>query len=386
MLKKTMGLLILAVFMLSIVPLAIADNENSGRGAAVSVLASAQAELAGVDVDSSLEVDIDSDSDSNNSEDQDTDKSSDVEFESETETEVEDSKDSSDESRENRAIELRNAIRARVDASLVRVKTKVTAEVVRELAQKFKEKHEQSKEALEEHRAVLLRLNGAVKNCDDSDLCLKAKAELRLGAKNHLLRTLNVIETWLERTANEGSDDAALLLEDLAEVKLHVEALTAESTGDEYNAVIKEVRELWVKAKAVQKKAVGAMIQVKTEETVDKYLGVSNSMQVRIDNVGRLGGDTETLTEIMVKYQELMDELKTKREEAKTAWQAAEDKESAYEAWKASHDEIQDLLEESRSIVREFVQEYTAQVRLTGNVDVNNDSATVDEESEATVE
>jgi len=402
MLKKTMGIMILVVFMLSIVPLAIADNENSGHDSSEDYDLEAEEhsslELAGVDVDSSLEVKIgddkesDSDKESEDKSDvedtEDTDeKESEVEVETEVETESEtEVEDSSNENESEIAERLREKIRVRVDSKIANIKAKVTAEVVRELAEKFKEKHEQSKEALEEHRAVLLRLNNAVKNCDDSDVCLNAKSELRLGAKVHLLRTLDVIESWLERTANEGSDDAALLLENLAEVKLHVEALTAENTVEDYNAAIAEVRALWLSAKEVQKEAVGAMIQTKTEATVNKYLGVTNSMQVRVENIARLGGDTDKLTEIMEKYQTLINEVETKKEDAKSTWQEAESRADAYGEWKADHEEIQSLLVDARELVREFVSEYTVQAKLTGNIEVDDDSAQATVEGEATVE
>ena len=84
---------------------------------------------------------------------------------------------------------------------------------------------QRSQEKQKEHQEKLQGLNKAVKSCDaESENCTALKSELRLGVKNHLEKTVQVVERSLEKLRNKIES-----IEDLSEVeKEHALNLIAE--------------------------------------------------------------------------------------------------------------------------------------------------------------
>lgn len=246
----------------------------------------------------------------------------------------------------------------------------------KEKYEKAKEQFKEAKEKQKEHLEKLHGLNKAVKGCDaESENCTALKSELRLGVKNHLEKTVQVVERSLEKLRNkiesiedlsEPEKESALSLIaemelELNAAKLKIEGFTAETPKEEIRATIQELKDLTQKVNQLQRRMVGLLVNAKLRTLVGKHLDLHDAMQVRIDFLTEQGADVSALAEILAEFDVKVEELQADFKIAQEMWMNIDVTEDFdqfnRELREAQHDVRKDL-QETRESLRDFVAAY----------------------------
>src|SRR3989344_3163645 len=309
--QKISALLVLALFMLSILPAGLAD-ENI-----VEVSLDTEVKL-----DSETEVKTETENESST-----TEVEAETEAEAETEVKV---KEKDSQKRETKVI--------RKEVKEVRK----NLEQAREKLQEAKERYQEAKEKQREHREKVLELHQKIKRCNsETEDCANLKVELRLGVKNHLLKSVQVVERSLEKLTKTvekmedlSEEEKAYALELVANLdaelevqKAKIEGFTNETTQEEIRATIKDLKELNQKVHQLQRRLVGLLVNAKLSVLVEKQADLHVSMQTRIDTAAEAGADVTELEAILAKFDAKVTELKQDYETAKQKWMEAKNAE-----------------------------------------------------------
>ncbi|PIN74044.1 hypothetical protein COV20_02955 [Candidatus Woesearchaeota archaeon CG10_big_fil_rev_8_21_14_0_10_45_16] len=308
--------------------------------------------------------------------------------------------------------EIRSETRVRVGDVEVREETRIkdgeirekVREKVKDVREDIQETREKIREVREEHREDkdrLLQLRSRVKDCGtDREECRKSKIDLRLGVRLHLVRSIEVMEKSLEnlqaRIENSDLSDSekegalakiAELQEKLASQKAELEALAGQEDVDPavLREKIKELKDTWKEIQKEQRKLVARLVHSKLGDLDDKHHGLLRSMDARIDSLEKQGVDVSELVAIMARFEAHVAEVDAQYAAAKEAWQAAEDKDEALDAWKAAQLELRASMKESQSILREFVAKFTELKKSVGD-DAEDSETEVEVEVEAEAE
>ena len=275
-------------------------------------------------------------------------------------------------------------------------KSKVTAEKARERLQEAKENYEEARERFEEHKGKLVEMKKAARGCEEgSDDCKKGKLNLKVGVKNHLLKTADLILRSLERLServedsklltDEQKENALLEIDSLEErltaEKERVEALAEEATAEELRNAVKNLKETWKEVRKEQKKIIAGLTHSKMGAAVEKHTGLVNSMAARIASLEKAGADVSELQEILERFREHVTQINADYESAKEKWQSADNELEALGEWREAQKTVRVSMKESKTLLREFVNKYT---ELRENVeDVVSEDVEDEEEAES---
>ena len=343
--QKISALLVLALFMLSILPAGLAD-ENI-----VEVSLDTEVKL-----DSETEVKTETENESSTTE---------VEAETEAEAETE--------------VKVKEKDSLKRETKVIRKEVKEVRknlEQAREKLQEAKERYQEAKEKQREHREKVLELHQKIKRCNsETEDCANLKVELRLGVKNHLLKSVQVVERSLEKLTKTvekmedlSEEEKAYALELVANLdaelevqKAKIEGFTNETTQEEIRATIKDLKELNQKVHQLQRRLVGLLVNAKLSVLVEKQADLHASMQARIDTAAEAGADVTELEAILAKFDAKVTELKQDYETAKQKWmeaKTAEDFDQFNRELRTAQHKVREDLKEIKKILREFLKEY----------------------------
>jgi len=246
----------------------------------------------------------------------------------------------------------------------------------RERLQFLKTKHLEAKEKFEEQKQNVLKIRDRVKACqEDSEECLKVKKDLKVGVKNHLVKTSDLILRSLDKLVDqienaknltdEEKEDAlakvTVMEEELTAKKTELEALGGDVTAEEIKAGIKELKELWNRIRKEQRWIVTQLINNKMGTVVDKHDEFYNAMEMRISSLEDKDVSEEDLTNVkavMEEFKEAVDNLKADQEEAEEAWADAKYDPEALELAKEKQQVVREDMKETKDLLREFVVEF----------------------------
>ena len=256
--QKLSAFLVLSLFILSVLPAGFAEEGSNN--------------VVDVEVDEEVEVEYDS-------------ADAEVKTESKTEVETEDSEEEVEVKTEEKDGELKEEVKVKTKTrdglkTLTKVKRelKVDLHKARERLEEAKERYQEAKENQREHRQKVLELNKVVKRCDPEKRdCAALKIELRAGVKNHLLKSVQVVERSLEKLtktiekmedlSDQEKENALALVADLeAELdaqKAKIDSFTSETSQEEIRAAIKDLNELNQKVHKLQRRLVGLLVNTK---------------------------------------------------------------------------------------------------------------------------
>jgi len=241
-----------------------------------------------------------------------------------------------------------------------------------------KEKHTQAKEKFLEHKIILTKLKKQAETCqgqEKPETCKESKLELKLGVRNHLIKTSVLIINSLEKLRSQ-IESSHVLTEEEKEITLNsiirqqellkikigkIEALTEESTNAEIKTQIKELKEFWINAKKVQRMILVELINSKLKHLVEKHSEYINSMQMRIDDLAEQGVDASELEDILAVFKVEVINLKDDYEKSENVWERlknAEDYKTAHTKVRESHAKVREDLKETRVLVRKFMEVY----------------------------
>ena len=320
--QRVMGMVMLAIFMLSIVPLALADIDVS------------------VDTSVGVETEVDTDSSGSSS---DTSVESDVDVETEDETQ----RDGRGRMKE-RMREVRSQEREHRDE--VRGKIIEVRQEIRDMHKDRWEHYEEVRADLRTHHGEMLRIRAELKSCDGDD-CNEKKEKLKHEVVHHVDKTLDHIDASFDHLRQRINASASLSVEQkdaafnaIADLEVKVDAekaklaeLDQNATKEEVKESIKDVKELVKDVRKEQRRSIALLVSAKLDHIVDRHEALSTSMQTRIDGVVAAGADASTLVAIKAKFDANTDVLEADVKAAHDLWvEAAADK-GKMEAWKAAH-------------------------------------------------
>ena len=234
---------------------------------------------------------------------------------------------------------------------------------------KIKERSKEAKGKYREHKQELREIRKAARDCTED--CGDEKAALRKGAKEHLLRTLNVMDRPLEKYTNRVDSAkhltdaqkeiahaaAADIQQNIDAARATVEALSEDATAEEFKAATKEVKDVWKDIRQKFKVMVGALSLTKSANVIDKQQEAYEGMDAKIAELAGAGVDTTSLEALQETYETQLDTLRAKQTAADDAWQAgvAAGEMSDY---RAAQKEVYSSAKESHQTLREFMKLY----------------------------
>ena len=349
--QKISATLVLLLFVFSIIPAGLAEEGSSNL----------------VDVEVDAEADVESDA-----------ADAEVKTESKTKVKTEDEDSEVEEETEVKTEEKDGEvkeevkIKTRVRNGFIKKENKRGVKILQNARERLEEAKERFKEARDdqrEHRLKVLDLNKVLKRCNpERQDCSTLKVELRLGVKNHLLKSAQVVERSLEKLTKtiEKMEDlseeekehalslAAELEAELDAQKAKIDSFTAETPQEEIRAAIKDLKELNQKVHKLQRRLVGLLVNAKLHVLVEKHAELHAGMQARIDALAETGADVTELEAILAEFDAKVEELKQDYETAKQKWMEAKDAEDFdlfNRALRAAQHEVRKDLQETKKIL-----------------------------------
>lgn len=365
--QKISAMLVLSLFLLSVVPAGLADEGKN----VVDVNAEVEVKVESEENDSEVKEEVRIKTE---------EKDGEVKEEAEIKTEVKDGS-------------FKNVKRIKKEVKAVQKDLRKERERLEEAKERFKE----AKEDQREHRQKVLDLNKAVKRCDsDKKDCATLKVELRLGVKNHLQKSVQVVERSLEKLAKtvekmedlseDEKEHALSLVADLdAELqaqKAKIDSFTSETSKEEIRAAIKDLKDLNQKVHKMQRRLVGLLVNAKLHVLVEKHAELHAQMQARIDALAAAGAEVSELEAILAEFDAKTEELKQDYEAAKQAWMEADtagDFDQFNRGLRDGQHEVRKDLQETKKILRKFMAEYR---EIQRDLEGKNESEEASEESD----
>ncbi|HLD79177.1 MAG TPA: hypothetical protein VJA18_01315 [Candidatus Nanoarchaeia archaeon] len=382
--QKLSAFLVLSLFLLSVLPAGLAEEGSNNV----------------VDVELDAEAEVDSDA-----------ADAEVKTESKTEVETEDEDSEVEEETEVKTgendgeFEEKVEVKTKIKNGLIKREIKREVKVLqnaRERLEGAKERFHEAKEKQREHREKVLELHKRARRCNaENEDCAALKLELRVGVKNHLLKSVQVVERSLEKLtktvekmedlSEEEKQNALDFIADLeAELtaqKAKIDSFTNETSQEEIRAAIKDLKELNQKVHKLQRRLVGLLVNAKLHILVEKHADLHTSMQARIDALAEVGADVSELEAILAEFDAKVAELEQDYEAAKQKWMEAKDAEDFdrfNRELRAAQHEVRKDLQETKKILRDFLHTYkeVQQELKEGSKDASEESENELEESE----
>ncbi|MBT6773899.1 hypothetical protein HOA91_00870 [Candidatus Woesearchaeota archaeon] len=183
-----------------------------------------------------------------------------------------------------------------------------------------------------------------------------------------ILRSLEKLVDQIENAKNltdEEKEEALAKVtsmeEELTAKKAELEALGSEVTAEEIRAGIKELKELWNRIRKEQRWIVTQLINNKMGNVVDKHDEFYNAMEMRISGLEEKGvseADLEAVKRIADKFKEAVEQLKADQEEAEEAWANAKSDPDALELAKEKQKVVREDMKATKDLLREFVKAF----------------------------
>ena len=348
--QKLSAILVLSLFILSVIPAGLAKN------------------IVEFELDAEVEVESDA-------------ADAEVKSESKTKVKTENGSEEVEVKTEEKDGEVKEKIKVRTKGGLntaarVTKELKVDLSKARERLEEAKEQYKEAREDQREYREKVLELHKVVRRCnDEKQNCTALKVELRVGVKNHLLKSVQVVERSLEKLtktvekmedlSEEEKEFALALVADFeAELdaqKAKIDSFTNETSQEEIRAAIKGLKELNQKVHKMQRKLVGLLVNAKLHILIEKQAELHASMQARIDAAAETGTDVSELEAILAEFDAKVAELEQDYKTAQEKWmeaRAAVDFDQFNRELREAQHEVRKDLQEIKQILRKFVAEY----------------------------
>lgn len=314
-LTKLWAVLVLAVFVLSIIPVALADNE-AGK------------------VDNNVDKIVGEDK-----------------LVKDVEETVKESKEAKELDKE----KLKEKVSDAKDKA-----TAIHEEKLKELKDKLLERRHKIAEDMKE------------KVSERRELVQQYKTEKKVAsAKAYLLRTTELMSLTLEKLQDRVENSKAMteeektqaldsitkLEEKLTAEKLRVETLAENATAEEIRAITKELKDTWTEVRREQRWIITQLINSRQDNLVEKHTEYYNAMQMRIDSLKKQNVETSALEQLAAKFKEQVDELKADYQAMEELWKQVKDRESLTEVHEAQREVREDIVA-AKTTLREFLSKY----------------------------
>ncbi|MEW5896284.1 MAG: hypothetical protein AB1668_01200 [Nanoarchaeota archaeon] len=246
----------------------------------------------------------------------------------------------------------------------------------RERYLKAKENYQEARRLHNEHKQKLLEINRRAKACNSQlQDCTAIKNELKTGVENHLLKTIDVVERALDKLTGQIEDLEGLSSEEketaLSKITALKEKLTAEeekissfnndTPKEEINTAIADLKQIAKDARKLQRRTAALLVNAKLSKLIEKHEEFRNGMQMRIDTLKAEGADVSKLESLLADFDKKTETLKEDYQRVQEKWGYA-DTASDFDAWvkdlKEAQNNVRDDLRETKFILRDFLKEY----------------------------
>lgn len=270
-------------------------------------------------------------------------------------------------------------VRMKKDAAVEQVKEvretiKDKKEMLKEVKEAFKEKKElyqEAKQAFQIKKEQLSELKEKARCKEESVDCNSKKKDLRNGVRDHLVKTIELIDTSLQKLQEQVDKSKVLsdeekkealqkiadLQTELEQKKTELQALAENMTNKELQIKIRELKDLWHKVQKEQRWIVTQLINAKQDNVVEIYAHYGERVQAQIDTLAEQGADVTSLKEMLVKYKTKMEELKLAQTDARTAWMNAKSNPDALEKAKELQKIFREKAAETKAVLRELLRQ-----------------------------
>ena len=251
-------------------------------------------------------------------------------------------------------------------------------ENLREKYINLKVEYKQKRQEYQDYRRDLKEKHKDAKECEeDSTECMDKKQELKRGVKQHLLKTMELIDRSLEKLTNRVESSEKLTEEEkqealqsiaALEVKLtgtqeKIEVMSANTTNADLRVAIRDLKHVWQEVRTQQRKIVASLISSKQEVIVEKHDESDAGMLRKIEELRAQGKDVTTLVEIHERFAAELAKLKEVVGIAQEKWQEVKEGKDSFEVWKSAEKDVQAQMKKTKEVMHEFIAEYK---RLTG--------------------
>ncbi len=235
-----------------------------------------------------------------------------------------------------------------------------------------RDKFKQAHDVFKENKGKLNDLRKRAKCATDTEECRQHKGKLKAGVKVHLMKKLDVMLSSLERLESKienvdrlSEDEKSEALGTIAELKTDVEALKEktealadDTSGEDYRAAIKEIKEAWRVIKKEQKTIIAGLMNSRMDHLVAKHNEYINGMDLRIADLRDSGQDVAELERLKNKFSEHVEKLSSDHKEAQSIWKLVKSGDAEISEWRAAQKIVRQDLKESKKILREFIHTY----------------------------
>ncbi|MFC1741704.1 hypothetical protein ACFL3V_04175 [Nanoarchaeota archaeon] len=231
-------------------------------------------------------------------------------------------------------------------------------------------------------------------NQSDSTECVKKKDEIKQKARPYLLHAADLVlkELELMKEKVQSSEDLSEeemtkmvneLDEKIQEVEAAKEVITnldENSSKEEINKAAKTIKDAWRKTKAVMKKHAGKLVNARLGNIILKTEMLEKRLYKTRDKLEAKGLDVSTLDDMLGDFSEKLDTAAISYKKAREKWSEANTPEEVDEVAKEIRElltEAKEALKEARDMLRNIVKEIKTLNK--GSLEVE----TADEEEEA---
>ncbi len=283
-------------------------------------------------------------------------------------------------------------------------RAKATLEKARERYQDAKENYLQARNKYREHRGDFLEAKESYQECkgDDSEECQAMREELKDKAKPHLENVADLILKELERLKEKVQSSEDLTEEEIADItadidakieeiqaaKDTIETLGEDASREDINEAAKTIRNAWQKAKIALEKHAARAVNARLGNLVHRTEKLEERLYKARDKLDEKGLDISALDDKLGEFSSELDTAADLYRQAKDLWKDAhsdEAVESAGEEVRALLTEAKQALTNAKTLLREVVNEIKS--LNNGNLDdVVEESDEEDEEETEEVE
>ncbi|MDO8656614.1 MAG: hypothetical protein Q7K45_05225 [Nanoarchaeota archaeon] len=291
------------------------------------------------------------------------------------------------------AVERVNKVRENIDEARENVKE------IRENIKEKKELYKEAKDAFNEKKEQLSELKQKARCTEDNVDCHSKKKDLRKGVRDHLVKTIELIDSSLEKLQEQVDKSKVLSEEEKQEAfqkikvlqtelelkKTELQALADDMTNKELQIKIRELKDLWHKVQKEQRWIVTQLINSKQDNLVDIYVHYGEKAEAQILKLAEQGADVTSLKELLAKYNAKMEELKIAHTDARTAWMNAKSSPEAMDKAKELQTKFREKATETKTVLRELLRQVNEmQKQLHDDAESENENVTAAQESATT--
>lgn len=271
--------------------------------------------------------------------------------------------------------ELGKELKQKFEEKRVEIKQKAEeiranhGEWIKEKSEKIKEQYESKKKELEQLKEKRSTCGGEGKK--NSTDCEDKKLELKKGVKQHLINTFDLIDNSYARMLQKVNQSTGLteeekqslltqvasLEENLLAQKAKVEAMADNSTNEEYKEAIKELKNVWQDTQKMQHRLMASLISSRMANIAEKHNEFQTTLDAKIEQLKQKGVDTTELETLAEKFKQQTEQLNLDRVATEDAWVAAINKEEL-SASKEATAKVKEDLKQTQQTLREFLEKF----------------------------